>query len=100
MRTSVRPVLVLALGLTRGFRWLGVSTVKAELARRNHRDTPTPKSRVSGGHACTHSPFHVALPGQARLACAHPLPRPWAHCLPYISSQLNGAWGCFAVLLT
>lgn len=77
-----------------------MSAVKAKLARHHHRDTPTPKSWVSGGHACTHSPFHTALPGWARPACAHPLPLPWAHCLPYTSSQLNGAWGCFTVLRT
>lgn len=34
---QVRPVLVLALGLLGQFRWLGVWTVKAVLARHNQR---------------------------------------------------------------
>lgn len=102
LRTRVRPILVLALCSTehRGGERLGVSTVKAPLARHNHRDTATPKSWVSGGHTCTHSSFQEALPGRQRWQCAHPLPRLWAHSLPYISSQLNGAQGRFGVLLT
>lgn len=63
LRTSVRPILVPALGSTEHLEGLGASTVKATLARHNHRDTSTPKSWVSGGHACTHSSFQVALPG-------------------------------------
>lgn len=48
--------------------------VKAELARHNHRDTPAPESRVSGGHACTHSSLRVARPvaGQALLLVCSP----------------------------
>lgn len=42
----------------------------------------------------------LLLPQAGVGAELRPLPRPRAHSLPYICSQLNGAWGCFVVLLT
>lgn len=74
---------------------------KAMLTRHNHRNTSKPLSRVSGSHTCTHSPFGVALQEQAPLAvCSPPALPVGSDSLPYISSQFNGANGCFVVILT
>lgn len=100
VRTSVRPGLVLVLGSTGVFRQVrGIHcqgrVSQAQPQRHIQRLRP---GLVAATRA--HTAPSRAVPGRPCGRRAHPLPRLWAHSLPYICSQLNGAWGCFVVLLT